>query len=97
VPKRIRPARRAAGDVVSEQEAERELRGMEIRVPRPFTESATDARRAAQERYRKGFFHLLNRLRAEGRPSAEVLEQMREFRAKQHPAPLARPTITEDR
>lgn len=96
-PARTNPTRPAVVDVATEEQAERELRGMEARVLLPFNSSATDARKAAQERYRKEFFRLLKRLRTEGRPATEVLEQMREFREEQHPAPPARHTTTEDR
>jgi hypothetical protein len=88
-PRITRQAASAGFDPAAEKGAEAEIRSMEIRVPRPFNSSATDARKAAQGRYRKEFFRLLNRLRTEARPSTQILEQMKQFREEKHPAPTA--------
>lgn len=72
-------------DTALESDAERELRGMELRLPRPFGKGAVAARVAEQEDYRRDFFHLLHRLRGEGRPETAVLARMRGFSRDRHP------------
>jgi hypothetical protein len=94
-PRTTRPATDGGFDAATEKQAEREIRGMEVRTIGPLKSTASAARRAAWERYEKDFFRLLNRLRTEARPSTQILEQMQQFREEQHPAPPARHTTTE--
>jgi hypothetical protein len=97
MPRRIKTRPAAVNSKAAEDDARRKLTGMEVRTIRPFKQSATGARVAAQDEYHRDFYRLLNRLRDEGLPETEVLDRMRKFRRDQHPAPSVPPTtITEE-